>query len=58
MAVGALAVELLPQEVVGQLERVLPLSLQTLQIELALQIQLLRPEMGFTHHRQEQWQQG
>jgi len=58
VAVGAVEVEELAQGVVGQLERVLPLALQRLEIELLLQLELVRGQGGLAHHAQQQGQQG
>ena len=50
VAIGPLAVELMAQLVVGQLEGVLPLALQALQVEAPLEIELVAVEPGMPRH--------
>jgi hypothetical protein len=57
VAVGAVAVELLAQAVMGQLEGIFAVALQGLQVELALQVDLIVEQPGLLYQGQEQGQQ-
>jgi hypothetical protein len=57
MAVGAISVQQAPQLVVGELERIFPLPLECLKVELTLQVDLVFDQPGTLHHEQQQWQQ-
>ena len=57
MAVGPFAIEQSAQTVMGQLEGIFPLPSQGLQVELALQCDLVGLQSGPPHHLQEQGQQ-
>ena len=57
VAIGTVAIELLAQAVMGQLEGIFAVTLQGLQVELALQVDLVVQQPGLLHQGQQQGQQ-
>ena len=57
VAIGTVAIELLAQAVMGELKGIFAVTLEGLQVELALQVDLVVEQPGLLHQGQEQGQE-